>query len=195
MSWPGWTRRGGPRSRRRTARWPGCPPECRGASGTMESRESIPFSALLSTGTPSTGRRVWAAIMPGRWAAPAGTRDDDFETPSFGLGRVFGQPVGRAVGRDDPAFVGHAELLKHIPDIPHGVPVRLAAHNHADEGIGRRSVSHSWIHLVRTVLIFPLLRYPVLRQNMLHHLRSMQAAIFDEDVRYSTLPAVMTPIM
>ena len=37
---------------------------------TMDSRESMPLSALLSTGTPSTGRRVWAAIMPGRWAAP-----------------------------------------------------------------------------------------------------------------------------
>src|SRR5256714_8802311 len=37
---------------------------------TMESRESKPFKARLSTGTPSTGKRVCAATMPGRCAAP-----------------------------------------------------------------------------------------------------------------------------
>ena len=37
---------------------------------TMDSSESMPFSALLVTGTPSTGMRVLAAVMPGRWAAP-----------------------------------------------------------------------------------------------------------------------------
>ena len=37
---------------------------------TMERSESTPFSMRLSTGTPSTGSHVWAAIMPGRCAAP-----------------------------------------------------------------------------------------------------------------------------
>ena len=37
---------------------------------TMERRESRPFSAFDCTGTPSTGRVVLAANMPGRWAAP-----------------------------------------------------------------------------------------------------------------------------
>jgi len=37
---------------------------------TMERRESKPPRARLSTGTPRTGRAVWAAVMPGRWAAP-----------------------------------------------------------------------------------------------------------------------------
>src|SRR5690606_17525260 len=37
---------------------------------TMESSESMPFSALDCTGTPSTGSEVLAATMPGRWAAP-----------------------------------------------------------------------------------------------------------------------------
>jgi len=37
---------------------------------TMESRLSIPFSALLSTGTPRTGSSVIDAAIPGRWAAP-----------------------------------------------------------------------------------------------------------------------------
>ena len=30
----------------------------------------MPLSAFDSTGTPSTGRWVFAAVMPGRWAAP-----------------------------------------------------------------------------------------------------------------------------
>ena len=37
---------------------------------TIESSESSPDSALLWTGTPSTGSGVLAAIMPGRCAAP-----------------------------------------------------------------------------------------------------------------------------
>src|SRR5688572_17155574 len=36
----------------------------------MERRESRPLSALLSTGTPSTGRTVCDAHIPGRCAAP-----------------------------------------------------------------------------------------------------------------------------
>ena len=37
---------------------------------TMESRLSIPFRLLLSTGTPITGRGVIEAVIPGRCAAP-----------------------------------------------------------------------------------------------------------------------------
>jgi hypothetical protein len=37
---------------------------------TIDSSESIPFRAWLSTGTPSTGSRVYAATIPGRCAAP-----------------------------------------------------------------------------------------------------------------------------
>src|SRR5436853_244048 len=36
----------------------------------MERRLSRPWSVLLSTGTPRTGRRVMAAAMPGTCAAP-----------------------------------------------------------------------------------------------------------------------------
>ena len=36
----------------------------------IESSESTPWRAWLSTGTPSTGRWVLAASIPGRWAAP-----------------------------------------------------------------------------------------------------------------------------
>src|SRR5262249_45278885 len=37
---------------------------------TMDRSESRPPSALDCTGTPSTGRLVFEAVMPGRWAAP-----------------------------------------------------------------------------------------------------------------------------
>ena len=37
---------------------------------TIDSSESMPLSALLCTGTPSTGTAVLAASMPGRCAAP-----------------------------------------------------------------------------------------------------------------------------
>ena len=37
---------------------------------TMLRSESIPFMALDSTGTPSTGSGVMLAVMPGKWAAP-----------------------------------------------------------------------------------------------------------------------------
>ena len=37
---------------------------------TMLSRLSMPESAWVWMGTPSTGRLVQAAHMPGRWAAP-----------------------------------------------------------------------------------------------------------------------------
>src|SRR5690606_37454438 len=37
---------------------------------TIDSSESMPLSALVCTGTPSTGTAVLAAIIPGRWAAP-----------------------------------------------------------------------------------------------------------------------------
>src|SRR5699024_7430937 len=37
---------------------------------TIDNSESSPCSARLCTGTPSTGSNVWAATMPGKWAAP-----------------------------------------------------------------------------------------------------------------------------
>ena len=37
---------------------------------TIDSSESSPFSAFDITGTPRTGNTVFAATMPGRWAAP-----------------------------------------------------------------------------------------------------------------------------
>src|SRR2546423_426201 len=36
----------------------------------IERRESIPCRACHCTGTPRTGSQAWAAIIPGKWAAP-----------------------------------------------------------------------------------------------------------------------------
>ncbi len=61
---------------RRAAFWAPDLPMARVPTGTppgictIESSESIPFRAWLSTGTPRTGRIEWAATIPGRCAAP-----------------------------------------------------------------------------------------------------------------------------
>ena len=68
---------------------------------TIDSSESRPDSALLCTGTPSTGTRVLAASIPGRCAAPpAPAMIARKPAPGRRLG-VGEQPVGRAVRRDD----------------------------------------------------------------------------------------------
>ena len=76
---------------------------------TIDSSESSPCSAWLSTGTPSTGSRVCAATMPGRWAAPPAPAMMTSSAARFGAGGVLAHPVGRAMGRDHAAFVRHAE--------------------------------------------------------------------------------------
>ena len=72
---------------------------------TIESSESRPLRAWLWTGTPSTGSRVWAATMPGRWAAPPAPAMITSMPAVLGAVGEFGHPVGRAVGGDDVAFV------------------------------------------------------------------------------------------
>ena len=37
---------------------------------TIDSNASRPFREVVDTGTPITGNGVYAASMPGRWAAP-----------------------------------------------------------------------------------------------------------------------------
>ena len=43
---------------------------------TIDSRLSMPFSAWLSIGTPSTGSEVIDAVMPGQVRGAAGAGDD-----------------------------------------------------------------------------------------------------------------------
>ncbi len=57
------------------------------------------------------------------------------------------QAVGRAMGGNDPGFVGDVERLERVCRVLHRLPVRLASH---DDGDGRgRSVGHVSIHFRR----------------------------------------------
>jgi hypothetical protein len=43
------------------------------------------------------------------------------------------QAFGGAVGGDDPHLVRNFQMLKHINGMAHGLPVRLAPHDHAHQ--------------------------------------------------------------
>ena len=108
---------------------------------TIDSRESRPFRAALSTGTPMTGNIVFAATMPGKWAAPARTCDDHLEAP---VGRrlcVLEHGVGGAMRGDDAHLVVNAEFVENVGGVPHGFEVRPAAHDHAYHRIAQESRS------------------------------------------------------
>ena len=91
---------------------------------TMESRESMPLRALLSMGTPSTGRMVWAAVMPGRWAAPPAPAMMTSRPRSARGGCEFCQQMRRAVGGDDAGFVRHAEVGERLARVGAWCPNR-----------------------------------------------------------------------
>ena len=50
---------------------------------TMDSRLSRPDRVFVWIGTPSTGRGVMEAVMPGRWAAPPAPAMITFRPRSF----------------------------------------------------------------------------------------------------------------
>ena len=66
----------------------------------------MPFSAWLSTGTPSTGSAVIDAAMPGRCAAPPAPAMITLRPRSLRRMGIIVEPLGRAVGRNDLAFRG-----------------------------------------------------------------------------------------
>ena len=103
---------------------------------TIDSRLSWPDSAREGTGTPNTGSVVKAAVMPGQMRRAAGAGDDDLEP--FRL-RALGEgdePVGRAVGGDDPRVVADAERFERLGGAAHDRPVGLAAHDDGDGFLG-----------------------------------------------------------
>ena len=65
---------------------------------TMESSESIPFSAADSMGTPSTGRQVLLAA-----------RDHDLQAARLRGAGVLDEPVRRAMRGNDIHLVGDPE--------------------------------------------------------------------------------------
>src|SRR5690606_16272071 len=62
-----------------------------------------------------------------------GPGDDDLQAAPFGLAGVLAHPLGRAMGRNHAALVRNAKLAEHVGGRAHGVPVGLAAHDHAHQ--------------------------------------------------------------
>ena len=103
---------------------------------TMDSNESRPFSDLLSIGTPMTGRVVNAAVTPGRCAAPPAPAMMTRRPRPAALPAYCSKSLRRAMRGDDPGFAGDAEFGQHIGGGLHRRPVRIAAHQNADERLG-----------------------------------------------------------
>ena len=101
---------------------------------TIDSRLSIPLRLCDSTGTPSTGSGVQAAHMPGRCAAPPAPAMITFSPRSRAPRGILAQPVRRAMRRHDAGFVRHGQALQRLRGVAQRRPVRLAAHDDADEG-------------------------------------------------------------
>ena len=123
--------RAGPRSSPRSRRSRACRPARRPASA-RSTAASPAFSAFDSTGTPSTGRWVFAAVMPGRCAAPPAPATITCK-PAIGGGlRVLHHQLRRAMGRDDLGLEAHPEVLERVAAVLHRLPVGAGAHDHAD---------------------------------------------------------------
>lgn len=108
-----------------------------------------PASPVISQSTPKASIRAsrtsspsaaWASVVvtavPPRLSPSPG--NDDLEAPRFGLFGIRKEQVGGAVGRNHPHLVGHLELLQRLRGVLHGLPVRLGAHDDANQGIGRK---------------------------------------------------------
>src|SRR6266540_6606642 len=61
------------------------------------------------------------------------TRDDHFEAPTDGSGRVFGNHGRSAMGRHDVGLMRDVELGEDDVGLAHALPVRLASHDDADQ--------------------------------------------------------------
>ena len=63
----------------------------------------------------------------------AGRRDDYLDSARFGRACELRDERRRAMSRDDPAFVRHAELMKGFGSGTHCFPIRLAPHDYRDQ--------------------------------------------------------------
>ena len=103
-----------PRCARRPCRWPsvatGTPP----GICTIESSESSPFSAWLSTGTPSTGSGVLRGHHPRQMRRSARSGDDHFHAAAFRPGGVFA-PSSSGVRCADTIGIRAARRTRSAP--------------------------------------------------------------------------------
>ena len=68
----------------------------------------------------------------------AGARDDHLHAVRLGALGEGVEPLGRAVGRNDPLVVADLERVESLGGVAHGRPVRLASHDDGD-GFGRHA--------------------------------------------------------
>ena len=129
---PEWRRHAAPHSWRPPRRWQRSPPARRPASGRWRAANPGPSAPWLSTGTPSTGRVVMLATMPGRCAAPPAPAMITLRPRAAALLGIGGHAVGGAMGGDDAGLMRHAQRVQHIGGGLQGGPVGLAAHDDAD---------------------------------------------------------------
>ena len=97
---------------------------------TIDSSESMPFSAWLSTGTPSTGSNVCAATMPGRWAAPPAPAM--ITSMPRGFRRAANSAINSGVRWAETIrhSCGTLKSRQHLVGMAQRVPIGLAAHDH-----------------------------------------------------------------
>ncbi len=100
----------------------------------------MPDSAFDSTGTPSTGSCVFAAVMPGRCAAPPAPAMITRRPRTSADAGVLEEEVGRPVRGDDALLERDLELLERLGGVPHRLPVGAGAHDQPDE---RRVLGHA----------------------------------------------------
>ncbi len=105
---------------------------------TVASRESMPLSASLFIGTPSTGSDCVRRDHAREVSRAAGRGNDDFNAASSCARGKLGRQLRRAMSRHDAAFVRDAKLGQRLVGVAHGFPVRLAAHDDGDEWCGFR---------------------------------------------------------
>ena len=70
--------------------------------------------------------------MPGRCAAPPAPAMMTLKPSGFRALGEGDEPVGRAMGRDDPRVVADAERFERLGGAAHDRPIRLAAHDDRD---------------------------------------------------------------
>src|SRR5204862_8069915 len=95
---------------------------------TIDSSESSPPSDFDCTGTPSTGRRVLAAVMPGRCAAPPAPAISTSRPRARAPG-AYAQRGARARGAHDARLSGRCERVPQIGAGLRLLPLARCAHD------------------------------------------------------------------
>ena len=72
----------------------------------------------------------------GQMSRPTRPRDEHLNTAGLRLSGELRQPVRRAMGRNDPAFVGNLELGEDRVGVLHGFPIGFAPHDDGDQWVG-----------------------------------------------------------